>query len=316
MRIPQGPRRCISQPDTDALAASRERPDALLTYNFGAIEAALAHRLWPSCRHVHFEDGFGPDEVSGRQLLRRVWLRRLALSGRTRIVVPSRTLERIALSEWRFAASRVEYLPNGVDLKRFAPRPDAATAGTLKVGIVSALRPEKNVARLLRAVAALPETADISLVVAGDGPERRALTALADTLDIASRVEFAGHVARPEQLMRRLDLFALSSDTEQMPLTLLEAMASGLPVVATDVGDVRATLPPSQYPFVVQPDDETALSAAMATLARDRALARRLGAANRERVCTHYGEDAMIRRYAQLFDVPAAHVVGFSGQNG
>ena len=59
----------------------RERPDALLTYNFGAIEAALAHRLWPSCRHIHFEDGFGPDEVSGRQLQRRVWLRRLALWG-------------------------------------------------------------------------------------------------------------------------------------------------------------------------------------------------------------------------------------------
>jgi hypothetical protein len=91
------------------------RPDLLLTYNWGAIEWALANRLAPLCRHVHFEDGFGPDEADGRQLARRVWLRRLALSGRSEIVVPSRLLERIARERWRFAARRVRYIPNGVD---------------------------------------------------------------------------------------------------------------------------------------------------------------------------------------------------------
>ena len=167
----------------------REQPDALLTYNFGAIEAALAHRLWPSCRHLHFEDGFGPDELPGRQLTRRVWLRRVALSGNTRIVVPSRTLERIARQSWRFAPDKVEYLPNGVDLARFTSAAQASPrVGGLRVGVVSTLRPEKNLARLLQAVALLPETLVSDLVVAGEGPERPMLTALAQRLGIAGRV--------------------------------------------------------------------------------------------------------------------------------
>ena len=81
-----------------------ERPDLLLTYNFGGLEAALANRWWPLCPHLHFEDGFGPDETGDRQLPRRVWLRRVALSGNSVVVVPSRTLEQIALARWRIAA--------------------------------------------------------------------------------------------------------------------------------------------------------------------------------------------------------------------
>ena len=167
-----------------------ERPDVLLTYNFGAIEGALAHRLWPRCRHLHFEDGFGPDEAAGRQLARRVWLRRLALSGQSRIVVPSRVLERVACSQWRFAKARVEYLPNGVDGDRFSPDLDRCpdTAEGLTVGTVGVLRPEKNIARLVEAVASLPKTVVAKLIIAGDGPERPRLTALAERLGVAGRV--------------------------------------------------------------------------------------------------------------------------------
>ena len=83
---------------------NRERsPDLLLTYNFGALEAAFANRFWPLCRHIHVEDGFGPEEADGRQLPRRVWFRRVALThAGTTILVPSLTLQRIALEQWRF----------------------------------------------------------------------------------------------------------------------------------------------------------------------------------------------------------------------
>jgi glycosyltransferase involved in cell wall biosynthesis len=279
------------------------RPDVLLTYNFGAIEAALAHRLWPACRHLHLEDGFGPEETDGRQLARRVWLRRLALFGSSTIVVPSRHLERIARARWRFAARQVMYLPNGIDVGRFAlVSADRSSAG-LTLGAVCALRPEKNLARMLRAVAALPPHLVNRIVIAGDGPERAALMATADRLGLASRVDFVGHVARPEAVLRTLDLFALTSDTEQMPLGLLEAMATGLPVVATDVGDVRAMLPRPQHPFVVARDDEGALVRSLAALAADRELARCLGTANRAQVCAHFTEDVMVRRFAHLIGV-------------
>ncbi|HEY0837878.1 MAG TPA: glycosyltransferase, partial [Azospirillum sp.] len=107
------------------------RPDALITQNWGAVEWALAHRLWPVGHHLHFEDGFGPEEADGRQLPRRVWLRRLALGRRTRVIVPSRTLERIARDQWRLAPPSVVYVPNGVDCARFhpgAPRDPALAA--------------------------------------------------------------------------------------------------------------------------------------------------------------------------------------------
>src|SRR5262249_33719656 len=141
---------------------------------------------------------------------------------------------------------------------------------------VAALRAEKNVARLLRAVAAVP---GCRLVIVGDGPERPALAALAAGLGIADRVSFAGHQAETPDFYARFDLFALSSDTEQMPLSVIEAMASGLPVAATDVGDVRQMLTAENAPFVTALDD-SALAAAIGALAADGALRRRLGAAN------------------------------------
>ena len=109
----------------------------------------------------------------------------------------------------------------------------------------------KNFARLLEACAAAP---DVHVLVVGDGEDRPALERRAAAPDLAGRVHFAGYQADPAPFYRAMDLFALSSDSEQMPLCLVEAMASGLPVAATDVGDVRAMLPAEQAPFLVPID--------------------------------------------------------------
>ena len=98
------------------------------------------------------------------------------------------------------------------------------------------------------------------LVIIGDGPERQTLERLAAELGIADRVRFAGHVAAPAAEYARFDVFALPSDTEQMPLSVLEAMAAGLPVVSTDVGDVRAMVAEENAPLLV-PKDDAALAA-------------------------------------------------------
>lgn len=265
------------------------RPARLITHNWGTIEWAMANRL-QIVPHIHVEDGFGPEERS-RQLPRRVWLRRAFLKGR-QVVVPSLTLRRIASEVWRLP---VAYVPNGVDLQRFAgpPEPhDGVVAGT-----VAALRPEKNLARLLRAVARVE---DLRLVIAGDGPERDALTSLADTLGIAARVRFAGHLGDPAPLLRSLDIFALSSDTEQMPISLLEGMAAGLPVAATAVGDVASMLPEAQTPFTTPPDD-AALAAALTALAADAGLRSNLGAANRARAAAEYGQARMVEAWEALW---------------
>lgn len=267
----------------------RMRPSRLVTYNWGTIEWAIANRL-QVVPHLHVEDGFGPEERA-QQIGRRVWMRRIFLRGRT-VLVPSLTLRRIATEVWRLP---VTYVPNGIDLARFAAAP-LAHEGVV-AGTVAALRPEKNLARLLRAAAGVE---GLRLVVAGDGPERPALEALAATLGIADRVRFAGHVADPAPLLRELDVFAMSSDTEQMPISLLEAMAAGLPVAATDVGDVAAILPAGQRELVTALDD-AALAGALARLAADAGLRASLGAANRARVAAEYGQDRMVAAWRALF---------------
>ena len=111
------------------------------------------------------------------------------------------------------------------------------------IGTVAALRAEKNLARLLRAFHLAVQDTPGRLVVIGDGPERAALEALASKLGVADRVFWAGHVPDPAELIKAFDIFAMSSDTEQMPISLLEAMAAGLPTAATDVGDIKQMLP-------------------------------------------------------------------------
>lgn len=275
------------------------RPASLVTSNWGTIEWAIANRL-PVVRHVHVEDGFGPEERSA-QLPRRVWMRRMFLARRT-VVVPSLTLRCIAMETWRLNPARVRYVPNGIDLARFASGPAHSWPGDgLVVGTVAALRPEKNLARLLRAFALAAATRPARLVIAGDGPERAALEALARELGIGDRTYWAGHVADPAPLLRGFDIFALSSDTEQMPISLLEAMAAGLPVVATEVGDV-ATILPGQQRELVTSLDAAALGAALSRVLDDATLRRRLGTANRERAEQAFDQRTMLAAWAEVFD--------------
>jgi glycosyltransferase involved in cell wall biosynthesis len=272
------------------------KPDVLVTSNWGAIEWAIAN-IVPLARHIHTEDGFGADERD-RQIPRRVWTRRLALR-RSRVVVPSRTLLRIATDVWRLPPRRLRYVPNGIDLARFFPAPEPPSSEIPVVGAVAALRPEKNLARLLRAVHLLAPTRPLRLVIAGDGPERAALAGLAAELGLA--VEFLGDIADPAPLYRRVDLFALSSDTEQMPLSVLEAMASGLPVAATDVGDIAAMVAPENKPFI-SGRDEASLARSLGALIEAAPLRRAIGAANRLRAMGDFDELTMFRRYRALLE--------------
>jgi len=272
------------------------QPDLLVTSNWGSIEWALA-RIGTGVPHLHMEDGFGPDERL-RQRPRRVLARRVLLR-RSTVVVPSLLLEHLAREVWRLSPARLRRIPNGVNLSRFATT-RVPHDGPVVIGIVAALRAEKNVARLIRALARLPASALARLVIVGDGPERAALEALAIAEGVGRRVEFAGHRSDPAPLYAGFDIFALSSDTEQMPLSVLEAMASGLPVAATDVGDVAAMLDEANRPFVVAREDG-ALADALARLVVRGDLRAALGTANRARAEGVFAEADMVSAWRDLF---------------
>ena len=276
------------------------RPDVLLTYNWGAVEWALVNRFGAGIPHLHIEDGFGPEEAQ-RQLPRRVWTRRLALTGRaTKVVLPSRNLERIALGIWSLPAKKVRYIPNGVDCARFAVSSRGGEGGKIVIGTVASLRREKNIARLIEAfaeVASQRAAGSLELLIVGGGVERQALETLARQRGAA--VRFAGQTNQPENFLSQMDIFALSSDTEQMPLSLLEAMAAGLPVVATAVGDVAQMVAAENADYVVPPQGD-AFAAALARLVDDKEARNALGRANEKKARETFDENVMAARYAEL----------------
>ncbi len=292
---------------------ARERPDLLLTYNWGSFDAVLAARVLPGLHHVHHEDGFNADEAR-QQKTRRVLARRLCLPRCRRVVVCSRRLLEIALESWRLDPGLVRLIPNGVRGDRFSPGPSPVRARldipmeALVIGTVGHLRPVKNVARLIQAFALLRHdgAGGPFLLIVGDGPERGRLEELARSLGAAApRIRFAGHQADLVPYYRACDVFALSSDSEQHPLALLEALACGLPAASTDVGDVRALLPPEQAPYLAPAaatPDAAALARPLAELLGDRELRARLGARNRAWVLARYAFEAMQDAYREVYD--------------
>jgi L-malate glycosyltransferase len=275
-------------------------PDLLITYNWGAMDWAMANRLLRVSHHVHFEDGFGKAEADA-QILRRVLFRRWALARCAGVIVPSRRLEGLARRVWRLPADRVIYVANGIDIDRFSTlsgsvrRPDE-----LVIGTVAPLRAEKNLGRLLRVFASLDGSIATRLVIAGEGSERPELERLASELGIADRVTFTGWVA-PESVLGTFDIFVLSSDTEQMPIALLEAMAASRAVAGVDVGDVKGMVCVENRDFIVPRDDEPALAAAIMRLLSDAAMRDVLGRNNRGRVLTEYSQERMFSAYSDIF---------------
>jgi glycosyltransferase involved in cell wall biosynthesis len=283
----------------------RTKPDLLATYNWGSIEWAAINRIHRVCRHIHFEAGFGREEAT-RQLRRRVLARRFALAKSDSVVVPSQSLEHIALEIWKLPRDQVVYIPDGIDISRFASGTPLSTKISrsleeIVVGTVAPLRPEKNIARMIEVFRRVADDPRFRLVIAGDGPERVRLEQLSKEYSLERRIKFLGHAQRPEQVLSGFDIFALSSDTEQIPNTILEAMASGLPIAAVDVGDVPIMVAPSNRRFIVSRDDLPGFARALRELGGSPSLRRTIGSDNRTQAKEKYQQELMFGRYRKLF---------------
>jgi len=204
---------------------------------------------------------------------------------------------------------RLSVITNGIELGRFHPEPAARErvrrelgidAGAWVIGTVGRIAAEKNHARLLRAVAPLlgPKT---RLIVAGDGPLLPSLKELAASLESSGFTHLLGVRRDVPDVLNALDVFAMSSDTEGLPLVVLEAMATGLPVVSTSVGGIPNVIDEGKTGFLVPVDDEAALRARVAELGADPAASRAMGARARTAAVAQYSAERMQRDYLELY---------------
>lgn len=292
----------------EAIAKFMRRFDLVLTYNWGAIDGVMACRVFSKGMPpiVHHEDGFNADEARGLKPQRNIY-RRFALGAAHALVVPSQTLERIALKAWHQPRDKVHRIANGIDIARYAAKPDPKAIpgfkrkpGEIVIGTLAGLREVKDLPALVRAVGGM--TARARLVIVGEGPERAKIAATAELMGIADRVHLPGFLPEPYRYVGLFDVMALSSKSEQFPIAVVEGMAAGLPIVAPAVGDIPVMVAPENLPYLPPDNDEVRLRDTLQSMAMAKPEGRAwLGQQNRARAMAEYDEKTMIARYATLY---------------
>jgi len=228
-------------------------------------------------------------------------LQRLALRLADRVLVNSPAVDNVVKAAG-VRPERIALVPNGVDLDRFRPVLRARAPEVVVVGTLANLRPEKGVVDIVRAAALLRERCpDARVVLWGDGALRKDLEGLIATLGLADTVKLQGRTDAPEAALRTLDVFVLASTSEASSNAILEAMATGLPVIATDVGGNPWMVEDERTGLIVPPGDPAALAKALMRLVEDQPLAARLGEAGRTRVEVEFGLDRMLDCLERLY---------------
>ena len=205
--------------------------------------------------------------------------------------------------------SKVAVVPNGIDTGRFLDDALIAEAAGVRrdlgipesapvVGTIGRLADVKRQDVLIRGFARLGDVVpEARLLIVGDGPLRPGLESLARSLGLGDWVVFAGYQARPERFLRAMDAFALTSRTEGMPLAILEAWASGVPVVASRIDAVLGLVEHGRTGLLFEPGDSEGLAGALGGLLGDPARSRRIARAARARALAEFDEDVMSAAY-------------------
>lgn len=215
------------------------------------------------------------------------------------IIAVSFDVKRKLINYGKVKPEKITVIHNGTDVGEFLP--SEGGKGIL-VGTIATLRPVKGHRYLLYAAAlVLKKVPDVKFLIIGQGPLRNSLEELAGKLNIAKNVIFMGYQKDITEILARLTLFVLPSIREPLGICLLEAMAAGLPVVATNVGGIPEVVKEKETGLLVPPKDPEALAQVILTLLEDKEKAKNMGIAGRKRVEQKFTIGTMIRKTEQVY---------------
>jgi glycosyltransferase involved in cell wall biosynthesis len=252
---------------------------------------------------IHTKHGFNADRT------RRTWLRRVAGYAPDVVVAVSQQTAKDARLQRDCPPQRLRVIPNGISLSAYAPDPVLRRAVRAEldipqdawiVGSVGRLSAIKNQPLLIEAVAPML-SASFRLVLVGDGEHRPFIEAAIARTPHPEYVHLLGQRLDVPRLLPSFDVFALSSDSEGLPMVLPEAMASGLPIVSTAVGGVAEVVVEGRTGHLAAPGDATSLRRRLSELAQAPAFARTLGQSGRELALQRHGAESMTRSYMELY---------------
>jgi sugar transferase (PEP-CTERM/EpsH1 system associated) len=287
------------------------RPDIVHSRNWGAIEAVVAARVARVRAAVHSEHGFEAD-ASAPEPWRRVCFRRLAYELADRVLSVSRQLRESHATRTGFPASRITVIHNGVDSERFSPDRNTRVRvrqelgigdAELCIGCVANLLPVKDHMTLLESLGVLADRrGDWRLLLIGEGPERPRLQAFVDARpEWKSRVVFLGSSNCVPDLLRAMDVFVLPSVAEGICNALLEAMSTGLPVIATAVGGNPEVVVDGKSGLLFAAGDARALANLLERLWTQPRLRTQLGEQAIRHVQNEFSMGSMVAAYDQLY---------------
>ena len=288
------------------------QPDIVHTRNLGTMDCAWVAWLAGVPHRVHGEHGWDIVDLHGENIRYRR-LRKLLSVPIQKFITVSTDLQRWLLEVNGVSAERVSNISNGVDTSVFHPRkgprqllPESLRAdGTVVFGTVGRMHPVKNSPALARAFISLLDSAHVrkrkvGLVMIGDGPLREEVEGL--LYNSGANVWVPGARDDVADIMRELDVFVLPSLNEGMSNTILEAMATGLPVIATNVGGNSQLVEHSVTGLLCAGTSDTALREAMASYLDAAELIEQHGRAGRRRVLEAFSLDSMVGNYARVYD--------------
>ncbi|MEO7433119.1 MAG: glycosyltransferase [Dokdonella sp.] len=297
-------RRALAQDAGDAVVHTHN----LLAHDYTALALiGLSNRRLINTRH-----GMGGNPVG--QLRFAVY--RLSMRWTHAVVAVCEAARRNLVARERIPSGKVVSVPNGIHVERFIPASTLAharlaedlglPAATQLVGFVGRLNWAKDLPTMIRAFARVcRDRRDVALIVVGDGALRAELAALADSEGVAATIHFLGDRSDVRELLQGFDIFAMSSVSEGYSIALLEACATGLPIVATAVGGNAEIVVDGVNGRIVPPGDPAALAQALETMLADPDRRRAIGSRGRKWALEHATVARMLSGYAALYERPS-----------